>query len=291
MNLKKSLLVGLIALGSFSALSKESYAFGWFGKDKNKKEKVLQVKGSDTIVNASQAVVEEYMAQTKGARIAVTGGGSGTGIAGIINKTVDIAMASRQMKEAEWEKSREAGLNLEEITIGFDGITVIVNQNNPISALSKETIGKIFTGEITNWKEIGGKNADIIVLSRDSSSGTHVYFKEDVLRKGDKHATDEYSPNALFLPSNVALKKEIASNENAIAYIGMGYMDDSVKSLAVNGVEPTFENVASKKYSIARGVFWYASKDREGTAKNLVDFVLSKDGQDIIKKEGFVPVK
>lgn len=291
MNLKKSLLVGLVALGSFTALSTESYAFGWFSKDKNKKEKVLQVKGSDTIVNASQAVAEEYMAKNKGARVAVTGGGSGTGIAGIINKTVDVAMASREMKESEWQKAKEAGLDLEEITIGFDGITVIVNSSNPVSNLSKETIGKIFTGEITNWKEVGGKNADIIVLSRDSSSGTHVYFKEDVLRKGNKKGTEEYSPNALFLPSNVALKQEIVSNENAIAYIGMGYMDETVKSLSVNGVKPTFENVGSKKYPIARGVFWYASKDREGTAKELVNFVLSKDGQEIIKKEGFVPVK
>lgn len=292
MNLKKSLLVGLIALGGLTALSKESHAFlKIFGKNKSKKEKVLQVKGSDTIVNASQAVAEKYMTLNKGARIAVTGGGSGTGIAGTINKTVDIGMASRKMKEAEWKKAKEAGLDLEEITIGFDGITVIVNHKNPVKDLSKEQIGKIFTGEITNWKEVGGKNEDIIVLSRDSSSGTHVYFKENVLRKGDKHGTEEYSSNALFLPSNVALKNEIISSENAIAYIGMGYMDDSVKALAVDGIKPTFENVASKNYSIARGVYWYAAKERDGLAKKLVDFVLSKDGQDIIKSEGFVPVK
>jgi len=291
-NLKKALLVSVLSLSTFMGISQESHAFfGIFKKNKDKQESVLQVKGSDTIVNVSQAVAEAFMNKNKDARVAVTGGGSGTGIAGTINKTVDIGMASRNMSEKEWNQAKEAGLNIEEITIGFDGITLVVNKNNPVNNLSREEIRGIFVGEITNWKEVGGKDERILVLSRDSSSGTHVYFRDDVLRRGVKGATEEYSPNALFLPSNVALKQEVINTQGAIAYIGMGYMDDTVKSLSVDGIEPSFANVASKKYSIARGVYWYADKARTGTAKDLVDFMLSPEGQAIVKKEGFVPAR
>ncbi len=256
-----------------------------------KETKIVQLKGSDTILNVSQAVAEEFMNQNKGARVAVSGGGSGTGIAAKINKTIDIAMASRKMKDKEWDKSEEVGLDIQEITIGFDGITVVVNKDNPIKNLSKDQLRSIFIGEVTNWKEIGGNDEKIIVLSRDSSSGTHAYFKNDVLRKGDKKGTEEYGENTLYLPSNEALKQEARSSKGAIAYIGMGYMDDTVKAISVEGVEPTAENVANKSYPIARGVYWYVDKNIGGTAKELLDFMLSESGQAIVKKEGFVPVK
>ncbi len=288
---KKVLATALVLAAGFAISTQEASAFSLknlFGK---KKTEVIQLKGSDTILNVSQAVAENFMKQNKGARVAVTGGGSGTGIAAKLNKTVDIAMASRQMKSKEWGKAKEIGLDVQEITIGFDGITVVVNKENPVKNLSKDQLRKIFIGEATNWKDFGGNDEKIIVLSRDSSSGTHAYFKEDVLRKGDKKGTEEYSPNALYLPSNEALKQEVKSSKGAIAYIGMGYMDDTVKSVSVNGIAATPENVANKSYPIARGVYWYTDTNLEGTVKELVEFMLSKDGQAIVAKEGFVPVK
>lgn len=286
--LNKGLLVGLLALTGLSLNSKKSYGFFSWGKKKNK---VVQLKGSDTILNLSQAVAEEFIKHNDGARVSVTGGGSGTGIAAKLNKTIDIAMASRKIKSKELDKAKKLGIDLKEVIIAFDGITVVVNKENPIKNLTKEQIRKIFIGEVTNWKELGGNDEKIIVLSRDSSSGTHSFFKKDVLRRGDKKAKDEYTDKALFLPSNEALKQEIRSSKGAIAYIGMGYMDDSVKSVDVDGIEATPQNVAAKKYPISRAVYWYINKEIEGTAKDLVDFMLSTDGQKIVAKEGFVPVK
>ncbi|MEG1365220.1 MAG: substrate-binding domain-containing protein, partial [Cetobacterium sp.] len=166
---KKILMAALLVLGGIG-LSKDTLA-----------SKVVQIKGSDTIVNASQVIAEEYMGKTKGARIAVTGGGSGVGISSLINGTADIGMASRDIKASEKEAATAKGLKLEEVVIGFDGITVISNPNNPVKNLSSKDLGRIFRGEAKNWKEFGGNDAEIVILSRDSSSGTHEFFKEHVV--------------------------------------------------------------------------------------------------------------
>jgi phosphate transport system substrate-binding protein len=233
------------------------------------------------------------MKQNKGARIAVTGGGSGTGIASKLNKTVDIAMASRSIKSSELKKAKETGIDLEEVVLGFDGITVIANQDSKIKNISHEDLSKVFSGKITNWKQLGGENAEIVVLSRDSSSGTHSYFKDAIVRGGDKNKKTEYGKNTLYMPSNTAILQEVRSNRYAIGYIGMGYMDNSVHALSVDHISPSFENVANKKYPIAREVYWYvdANRDKNGDAAKLVDFALSPKGQSIVKSEGFVPVK
>lgn len=255
------------------------------------KSNVVKLQGSDTILNTSQAIAEEFMKENKKARIAVTGGGSGTGIAAKLNGTANIAMASRSIKEKEIEKSKGIGINLEEIILGFDGITVIVNHDNKIADLDKKTLGKIFEGKITNWNELGGENADIVVLSRDSSSGTHSYFKEAIVRNGKKESTQEYGTKTLYMPSNQAILQEVKSNKYAIGYIGMGYMEDTVNEVAVDGIMPTFQNVSDKSYPIAREVFWYVDADRKGDEAKLVDFALSPKGQLIVKSEGFVPAK
>jgi len=288
MNFKKLMVVGIAALTTVAFTSQESFAFSLFKKKTD--NKVIQLKGSDTILNLSQAVAEEFMKTNKNAKISVTGGGSGTGIAAKLNKTIDIAMASREMKESEWKKAKDGGLNLQEITIAYDGITIIVNKSNPIKNLTTEQLRGIFMGEIKNWSELGGPDEKIVVLSRDSSSGTHVFFKEHVLRKGNEKGPEEYSKSALFLPSNEALKQEIESSKGAIAYIGMGYMDNSVKDVTVNGVEANLGNVKFKKYPIARGVYWYTDKKLDGVAKDLVSYMMSAKGQALVKKEGFVPV-
>lgn len=274
MTLRKSIIMLGIVLAGMGAYAKSS---------------VVQIKGSDTILNASQAIVEEYMKTNKKARIAVTGGGSGVGIASLINKTADTAMASRNIKSSEVEALKNKGINVEEVVLGYDGITVIINHDNHIKNLDKKTLAGIFAGEITNWKELGGDDAKIVVLSRDSSSGTHAYFKEEILRGGDSKNVVEYGQDTLYMPSNQAILQEVAKSKYAIGYIGMGYMNDTVDSLAVDGVKPTFETVADKTYPIAREVFWYVDSARDGVTKEVVDFAVSSKGQEIVKEEGFVP--
>ena len=206
MTIRKSIIMLGIVLAGMGAYAKSS---------------VVQIKGSDTILNASQAIVEEYMKTNKKARIAVTGGGSGVGIASLINKTADIAMASRNIKSSEVEALKKQGVAVEEIVLGYDGITVIINHNNHIKNLDKKTLAGIFAGEITNWKELGGDDAKIVVLSRDSSSGTHAYFKEEILRGGDKKSVVEYGQDTLYMPSNQAILQEVAKSKYAIGYIGL----------------------------------------------------------------------
>lgn len=276
MKMKKSFLAGMLILGAL-----------FTGCGGAKESKVIQAKGSDTILNVTQGIAEEFMQKNPKDKIAVTGGGSGVGISALLNKTTDIAMASRAMKQSEIDKAKELGIGVEEVVLGFDGITLIVNQNNQVKGLDSVTLGKIFRGEITNWKEVGGDDAKIVALSRDSSSGTHEFFKEHVIRGGEKNNL-EYGPETLYMPSNEAIKQEVKSNKYAIGYIGMGYMDDSVHSLAIDGIAPSKENVSNKTYPIAREVYWYVPSERTGTMKELVDFAISADGQSIVESEGFI---
>ena len=276
MKMKKSFLAGMLILGAL-----------FTGCGGAKESKVIQAKGSDTILNVTQGIAEEFMQKNPKAKVAVTGGGSGVGISALLNKTTDIAMASRAMKQSEIDKAKELGIGVEEIVLGFDGITLIVNQNNQVKGLDSVTLGKIFRGEITNWKEVGGDDAKIVALSRDSSSGTHEFFKEHVIRGGEKNNL-EYGPETLYMPSNEAIKQEVKSNKYAIGYIGMGYMDDSVHSLAIDGITPSKENVSNKTYPIAREVYWYVPSERTGTMKELVDFAISADGQSVVESEGFI---
>lgn len=275
--MKKFILLSLIGMLGLSTMSFAS--------------RIIQVKGSDTIVNASQYIVEEYMVNHSNARIAVTGGGSGVGISSLINGTADIGMASRNIKEKEIKEAEKRGEKLNEVVIGFDGITVIVNKNNKLSNLSHETLGKIFRGEITNWKELGGEDGQIIVLSRDSSSGTHEFFKDHIVRDKNTMKTAEYGKNVLYMPSNEAIKQEVLSNKNAIGYIGMGYVDNKIKSLTVDNIAPTIKNVGNKSYPIAREIYWYVKETDNKTVNSLVKYALSPAGQEIVKSEGFVPVK
>ena len=282
--LKKNIAVALMVVAGIMSINQEAEAF--FGK-KNKSE-IVQITGSDTCLNVTQYISEMYMASNKDARIAVTGGGSGVGIAAAINGTTDIAMASRDAKSSELASAEKAGNTLEEIVIGWDGIGVITNKNNPVNALSMEAVGKIFSGEITNWNEVGGKDAEIVLLSRDSSSGTHVYFKEAVVRGGEDN-NKEYANSALFLPSNTSIMQETANNENAIGYVGMGYLNETVNAVSIDGSEATVENVSSKEYPVARELFWYAPAERSQVISNIINFALSPEGQEIVSKEGFVP--
>jgi phosphate transport system substrate-binding protein len=257
----------------------------------------IQIKGSDTMVNLGQAWAEAFNKKNPEVNIAVTGGGSGTGIAALIAGTADIAACSRTMKDKEIEKAKENGITPVEFTVALDGLAVVVHPDNPLSRLTIDELADIFTGKITHWKQLGGRDLPIVILSREVNSGTHVYFKEHVLRKGNEKGTEEFSPMALLMPSSQAIADEIAQNPNAIGYYGMGYISPAQKVIAVAKdanspyIEPTLENVKNGKYPISRPLLMYTKGEPEGTIKEFIDFALSPEGQEIVAKTDFVPLK
>lgn len=273
-----------------TALMLAAPAFAASGKNS------IQVKGSDTMVNLGQAWAEKYMEKNPGDFVAVTGGGSGTGFSSLISGTCDIAMSSRNIKEKEIGLAKQKGINPNEIKIALDGLAVVVNPANPVSKLTLDQLAGIFTGRISNWKELGGKGEKIVILSREVNSGTHVYFKEHVLRRNDPNSKEEFAPGALLLSSSQAIADEVAGNTDAIGYYGMGYISAKQKAVAVakddksEYVEPKIENVINGKYPISRPLFLYTNGVPQGLVKKFVDFTLSKEGQDIVLATDFVPI-
>jgi phosphate transport system substrate-binding protein len=254
----------------------------------------IQVKGSDTIVNAAQKVAEEFMKDYPHVFVAVTGGGSGVGIASLINKTCDVATCSREMKPKEIELAEKRGVFPREFTVAHDGVAVIVNKDNPVDKLTIEDLHKIFTGKAGNWKEFGGEDLPIVTLSREVSSGTHMYFKEEVVQLGKKDSSEEFSPQTLLLTSSQAIVEEVAANEAAIGYLGMGYVSERTKALSVaNGGQfypPDVDNVIKKAYPLSRGLYFYTNGEPNGVTKLFIDFTLSPKGQQQFIETGFVPV-
>ncbi len=261
------------------------------------KQGMLQVKGSDTMVNLAQAWAEAYMQQRPGVFVAVTGGGSGTGLTSLISGTCALAMSSRPIKEKEVGLAQKRGVSPREITVALDGLAVVVHPSNPVHALTIDQLAGVFTGRVKNWKELGGADSAIVLLSREVNSGTHVYFKEHVLRKNDPAAQDEFAPSALMLPSSQAIADEIAQNPAAIGYYGMGYISAKQKALSIASkpdagpVVPTIENVRAGAYPISRPLLLYANGEPAGEVKAFVDFALSAQGQKIVLETEFVPVQ
>ena len=262
-------------------------------KDKNS----IQVKGSDTMVNLAQAWAEKYMQENPGDFVAVTGGGSGTGISSLISGACDIANASRTIKEKEIALAKQRGINPFEVKVGLDGLAVVVNPKNPITKLTIDQLAQIFTGKISNWRELGGEDRKIVILSREVNSGTHVYFKEHVLRKGNPEGKEEFASSALLLSSSQAIADEVAQNPTAIGYYGMGYISRKQKPIMVAKDEkseyevPSIENIINGKYPVSRPLFIYTNGQPQGLVKKFVDFVLSKEGQDIVLATDLVPIK
>ncbi len=260
----------------------------------------IQNKGSDTIVNLALAWAERYQEEHPNIRISVTGGGSGTGIAALLNGTVDIANASRQISPDEIKQAQAKGIKPEEFVIARDAIAVIVNPENPISRLTLKQLSDLYSGKISNWKELGGDDRPIVRLSRETNSGTHVYFLETVVRLGSKTDKTLFSMDTLLLPSSEGIIAELRDNPNAIGYDGLGYVptDGTVKVIAVakdaNGpyVLPSVESVNSKTYPIARDLYMYTAGDPKGAVKDYLDWIrTSPEGQGIVGKLGFVPIK
>jgi phosphate transport system substrate-binding protein len=262
-------------------------------KSGKKPSQYLSVKGSDTMVHLVSIWAEDFMAGHPDTDISVTGGGSGTGIASLINGTTDICASSRSLQAKEIDLLRKAGITPLEIPVARDGLALVVNPENPVNQLTMEQIRNIFTGRITNWQGVGGPDKPIQVMSRESSSGTFVFFQEHVMEKED------YTRTARLLPGTSALIQAVAADRWTIAYVGLGFAEEShgtVKTLAVQApgqdeaVLPTEESIRIGKYSVSRPLFFYSNGEPKGAVKEFVDFCLSPAGQEIVKKAGYVPV-
>lgn len=254
----------------------------------------LTLKGSDTMVILGQRWAEEYMGQNANYTIQVTGGGSGTGIAALINKTTDIAQSSRPIKEEEKKEAEEKnGEEIVEVPVALDGLAIFLNDKNKVNELTLEEIQKIYTGEITNWKDLGGTDSKIVLYGRESNSGTYVYFKEEVLDEKD------FAPDTQTLSGTAAVANAVANDKNGIGYGGVAYAK-GVKHAAVStekgkpGIQPSLETVQSNEYPISRFLYWYVPKatlDRPEVAA-LVEWVLSEnDGQALAEEVGYYPLK
>jgi phosphate transport system substrate-binding protein len=245
----------------------------------------LTIAGSDTMINLAQAWSEQFMKDNPGVSIAVKGGGSGTGIAALINGTVDFADSSRSIATTEAAAVKSNGGEAISTAVGHDGIAIIVNSANKVDALTKAQLADIYTGKITNWKAVGGADAPITLVSRDPSSGTYTFLHDTVLGKGAN-----YAPSAKLLPSNQAIVDEVKSDANAIGYCGLGYENSSIKVLSIDGQKASVETVTAGTYLLSRPLLMISNGAPKDVAKSYVDWILSPAGQKVVKDQGFVPV-
>jgi phosphate transport system substrate-binding protein len=246
----------------------------------------IVVDGSTTVGPVAKAFAEYYMGKHQGVNITVSESGSGNGAKSLINAACDVATMSRPMKNSEKKAAQEAGVLAIENVVALDGLAVIVHPSNPRGNLTVEQIRDIYTGKITNWKELGGKDQKIVVISRDTNSGTYESFNELVMKGSKLKGGSEY------VGSGGAIRQRVLSTEAAIGYVGLAFTE-GVKTIQVNGVMPTPETVIAKTYAIARPLYMYTNgRPKEGTA--LYDFVnlcKTEEGKRIIEDTGYIPVK
>ncbi len=249
------------------------------------------------MVNLALAWAEAYQKIKPDVRISVTGGGSGTGLAALLNGTVSIANASRAIKPEEIDTAKKNGVDPVEFVVARDAIAVIVHPQNPVNQLTLQQISDIYSGNINNWSEVGGEERPIVRLSRETNSGTHVYFLETVLRLGSKENKTLFSMDTLLLPSSEGITAEVSDNPNAIGYDGLGYMVPEVKMLAVaketatGYILPSVETVNDGTYPISRDLYMYTNGQPVNEIKAYLDWIISPTAQEIVNKLGFVPVK
>jgi phosphate transport system substrate-binding protein len=248
------------------------------------------------MVNLALAWAERYQVLHPEVQVSVTGGGSGTGITALANNTVDIANASRAIKPEEIEAMQANGVDPLEFVVARDAIAIIVNLENPVQELSLQQISDIYSGKYTNWKEVGGEDRPIVRLSRETNSGTHVYFLEEVLRLGDSDSDTLFAPDTLLLPSSEGITAEVRDNPNAIGYDGLGYVTPEVKVVGVAAepggayIYPSAETVTNRSYPIARDLYMYTAGEPQKTEKDYLDWIMSAEAQEIVKELGFVPI-
>jgi phosphate transport system substrate-binding protein len=244
----------------------------------------IVIKGSTTVLPIAQGTLEAYMKANPGVQMSLSGGGSGEGIKALIDKTTDIANSSREIKKEEVALAETKGVKPVAHVVAFDAIIPVVHPKNKVKNLSIDQLSQIYQGKITNWKEVGGEDLKIVVISRDSSSGTFESWDHFVMKKA------KVTPRAQMLASNGALVTAVAKNRYAIAYLGIGYVNKSVKPLQVNSITASIQTAMSKEYPFSRELYMYTNGEPEGHVAKYIAFVKSADGQKIVAKEGFVPL-
>jgi phosphate transport system substrate-binding protein len=258
---------------------------------------VLVNKGSDTMVNLALAWAEAYESVAPDVTVSVTGGGSGTGLAALVNGTVDVANASRPISAEERAAAEAKGIQPVEFVVARDAIAIVIHPDNPVDALTLPQLSAMYSGQITRWIEVGGEDRPIVLLSRETNSGTHVYFLEHVLRLGDNDQPVFFSPETLLLPSSEGISAEVRQNPNAIGYDGLGYVTADMKTVAVAGaagqpfVLPTIETVNTGAYPIARDLYLYTAGEPSGAVADYIAWVMGSAAQQIVAELGFVPVE
>ena len=247
-----------------------------------------KIKGSDTCLPLSQKEAESYQKTNPSANVTVTGGGSGVGISALIEGTTDIAQSSRKIKFDERQKMQESGKSVKEVIVAYDALAVIVNPANTVEKLTREQLESVFTGKITNWKELGGADERIIPYARESSSGTFEFFKEIVLNNRN------YMAGIMSMPATGAIVQSISQTKGAIGYVGLAYINNNIKAVKVsydqgkNYVEPSVANAKNETYPIVRPLIYYYEAKSETTVKPFLDYVLSTTGQKIVEEIGFI---
>ncbi|MBE5034226.1 PstS family phosphate ABC transporter substrate-binding protein [Gallalistipes aquisgranensis] len=250
-----------------------------------------RIKGSDTVLPLTQELSERFLKEHPSSEIVVTGGGSGVGLAALPENTTDIAMASRRIKFGEKMKFAKIGLEVKEVVVAYDALAVVVNPSNPVDRLTREQLEAIFRGKITNWKEVGGPDRRIVVYSRETSSGTYEFFKESVL------SNKNYMSSILSMPATGAIIQSVRQTRGAIGYIGLAYLNPYVKALAVsydggrNYALPSVENAFDGSYPVVRPLYYYYDAAKEEQVAPFVSYILSQEGQRLVREEGFVPVR
>lgn len=269
MKFVKLLILGIVAIGFCAPVFAET----------------ITVKGSTTVLPIAQATAEEFMNKNQNINISVQGGGSSVGIAALLDSTTDIADASRPIKDAEIAKAVSRGIEPKAHVVAMDGIAVVVHPSNPITALAKKQVKDIYTGKISNWSEVGGSAGQIVVIGRDSASGTFEAFTELALNK------EKTRPDALLEASNQAVATTVAKTPGAIGYIGLGYITSSVKPITIDGVVCKKETVLSAEYPYSRPLFMYTNGKPTGAVKEFLDFVVGSEGQKLAEANGYVGLK
>jgi phosphate transport system substrate-binding protein len=260
----------------------------------------FKIIGSNTVTPLSAVWAEEFMKKNTKVNIAVSGPGSGAGIAALIDSTTDICQSSRTIKQSEIDQAKAKGVNPYEIQVASDGLSVVLNPANPVKELTIAQLSAIYTNQITNWKEVGGNDAPIVALARDTNSGTHVFFKEHVVWMEGLPTKDtklEYGAKVLFLPSTETGVTEVAKNSNAIFYPGLGYVNDSVKVVGIKktasdaAVLPSEKTVLDGTYPISRPLLFYTNGAPSGVIRVFIDYILSPEGQAKVTEVGYIPLK
>ncbi len=247
----------------------------------------LVIKGSDTLgAKLVPMLAEEYKARAPGTTFEIAAEGSTTGISAIIDSTAQIGMSSRRARPTEASAALAKGVTMKPTIVAFDGIGVIVNAGNPLGTLTKRQVEQIFSGDITDWSQVGGAAGRISIYTRNTSSGTYSDFKELAMKKRD------YAGSSQKMAGNEQIAAEVAKNPNGIGYVGLAYLrDPGIKTVSIDGSLPTEESVLTKKYPYARPTFYYTNGEPVGVAARFLEFTLSDDGQLLVRKVGFVPIR